>query len=160
MSHLEFRQKAQGPFFWFFLLKKLPLAFFAGVKLLHIDDHGSATSLKFKWINQNPFRSVYFAAMQMAAELATGLLLFQYQSSSTPFSMLLVRVEANYHKKAVGKITFSCKEGDTVKTYITKLFSDNEGHMILIPVVAQNESGDTIADFIFSWSCKNSSSAN
>ena len=154
MRHLDFRQKVLGPYFWFFLLKKLPLAFFAGVKLINIDDQGSSTSLKFKWINQNPFHSMYFAAMQMAAELATGLLLFQYRSSATPFSMLLLRVEANYHKKAVGKIIFSCTEGHNVKTYITKLLSGNDGQVISMPVMAHNESGDIIADFIFSWSCK------
>ena len=160
MKHLVFRQKALGPYFWFFLLKKLPLAFFAGVKVINIDDQGSSTSLKFKWINQNPFHSIYFAAMQMAAELATGLLLFQYRSSATPFSMLLLRVEAEYHKKAVGKITFSCNEGNNVQSYINIIFSGNEGQVISMPVMAHNENGDLVADFIFSWSCKNTSSAN
>ncbi len=154
MSHLEFRQRALGPFFWFFLLKKLPLAFFAGVRLIHLDDLGSITSLKFKWMNQNPFRSMYFAAMQMAAELATGLLLFQYRSSAKPFSMLLVRVEANYHKKAVGKITFTCTDGIHVKTFITKLFSTHEALLISMPVIAKDENEVAVADFIFSWSCK------
>jgi len=83
----------------------------AGVKLNKLDDKGSETQLKFKWINQNPFRSMYFAAMQMAAELATGLLLFQYIRKETKFSMLLVSVKADYHKKATGTIIYKCEQG-------------------------------------------------
>jgi hypothetical protein len=35
---------------------------------------------KHRWINQNPFNSMYFAVQAMAAELATGaLVMFQIQ---------------------------------------------------------------------------------
>ena len=74
--------------------------------------------------------------------------------------MLLLRVEAEYHKKAVGKITFSCNEGNNVQSYINIIFSGNEGQVISMPVMAHNENGDLVAYFIFSWSCKNTSSVN
>ena len=94
----------------------------------------------------------------------TDFLTFLYfeamSHSATPFSMLLLRVEAEYHKKAVGKITFSCNEGNNVQSYINMIFSGNEGRVISMPVMAHNENGDLVADFIFSWSCKNTSSAN
>jgi hypothetical protein len=154
MSKKSFRKQALGPFFWIFLVKKLPLAYLAGVKLKQIDDQGSTTYLKFRWINQNPFRSIYFAAMQMAAELATGLLLFQYMSKDTRFSMLLLKVEANYYKKAVGGITFKCPEGQRVEDFIGTTLKTNEGDMINLAVSATNEKNVVVADFIFSWSCK------
>jgi len=158
MSKQAFRKKATGSFFWLFLLQKLPLAFLAGVKLKGIDDNGSTTTLQHRWINQNPFKSMYFAAMQMAAELATGLLLFQYINRDARFSMLLLQVSANYHKKAVGKITFSCKEGNSVDTFVKNMLVNNEGDTIELKVNAENESGDLVADFVFVWSCKSSKS--
>jgi hypothetical protein len=34
----------------------------------------NVVSVKHRWINQNPFNSMYFAVQAMAAELATGAL--------------------------------------------------------------------------------------
>ena len=150
----QFRKQATGPFFWLFLLRKLPLAFIAGVKLDRIDNEGSQTRLKFGWINQNPFKSMYFAAMQMAAELASGTLLFQYFDKETRFSMLLVSVEANYDKKAIGTIKYECNEGENVNQYINSMLLNPEGENIKIPVVAKNADGEVVADFVFNWSCR------
>ncbi len=151
-----FRKRTTGPFFWLFLLTNLPLAFLAGVKMKKFDDKGTVTSLKYKWINKNPFRSMYFAAMQMAAELNTGLLLFQYLNKKTRFSMLLVSAEANYSKKAIGKITFSCLQGENVDLYISSMLSNAEVQSITLPVVAINEDGDEVAEFKFTSSCRRS----
>ncbi|MFT4877020.1 MAG: hypothetical protein ACI9AU_000084 [Bacteroidia bacterium] len=160
MSKQAFRKKATGSFFWLFLLQKLPLAFLAGVKLKKIDDNGSITTLWHRWINQNPFKSMYFAAMQMAAELSTGLLLFQYINRDTRFSMLLLNVRANYHKKAIGKITFSCEEGSRVDTFVKDMLANPAGETIELEVKAKNESGDLVADFVFVWSCKSNKAQN
>ena len=155
MSKQAFRKKATGSFFWLFLLQKLPLAFLAGVKLKEIDDNGSITTLRHRWINQNPFRSMYFAAMQMAAELSTGLLLFQYINMDTRFSMLLLNVRANYHKN-----TFSCEEGSRVDNFVKDMLANPSGETIELEVKAKNESGDLVADFVFVWSCKSNKAQN
>jgi hypothetical protein len=43
-------------------------------------DENNVWYLKHRWINQNPFNSMYFAVQAMAAELATGaLVMFQIQ---------------------------------------------------------------------------------
>jgi hypothetical protein len=160
MSKQAFRKKATGSFFWLFLLQKLPLAFLARVKLKEIDDNGSITTLRHRWINQNPFRSMYFAAMQMAAELSTGLLLFQYINRDTRFSMLLLNVRASYHKKAIGNITFSCEEGSRVDNFVKDMLANPSGETIELEVKAKNESGDLVADFVFVWSCKSNKAQN
>lgn len=154
MSAQNFRKKALGPFFWLFLLRKLPLAFLAGVKLKKLDDSGSMTQMKFRWINQNPFRSMYFAAMHMAAEFATGALLFQYMDSKTRFSMLLVNTSAEFHKKAVGKISFTCAKGPEADTFIEQIMNSEEGDAITLPVSATNAEGEVVANFQYVWSCR------
>ena len=54
------------------LWAKLPLAAFAGLRVRKLDDSGAQVSLPAGWKTQNPFRSTYFAAQAMAAEMSTG----------------------------------------------------------------------------------------
>ena len=57
-----------------FLIFKLPAAFFCGVRTKVLDDAKCVVSVKHRWINQNPFNSMFWAVQGMAAELTTGAL--------------------------------------------------------------------------------------
>ncbi len=149
-----FRKNAVSASMKLFLFRKLPLAFLAGVEINSFNADGITTSLRFRWINQNPFRSIYFAAMHMAAELATGLLLFQYMNKETRFSMLLINTQASFTKKAIGKIYFRCLEGKNAEIFIQKILDSQEGDTIHLPVKAYNEKDEEIATFQYTWSCK------
>jgi hypothetical protein len=151
---LKFRKKAVSGSIRLFLFQKLPLAFLAGVKVKAFDEQGTTTTIRYRWINQNPFRSMYFAAMHMAAELATGLLLFQYMDKETRFSMLLINTQASFTQKAVGTISFQCLEGENTDAFIHKILSSEEGDTINLPVTAYNEKGEKIATFTYTWSCR------
>ena len=74
-----FQQKMLNPiFFKLFLILKLPLAFLAGIKLKSLNDTQSTVQLKYNCLNKNPFKSIYFAALSMAGELASGITTKQY----------------------------------------------------------------------------------
>lgn len=150
----EFRKKALSPFFNLFLIQKLPLAFIAGVRLQLFNNELCSTSIKFRWINKNPFSSLYFAALQMAAELSTGLLLFQYLNKKQSFSMLLVSVKSTFTKKAVGKISFTCNQGQEVEKFVNSIMRSESGKTILLSVLAKNETSEEVAHFEFEWACK------
>jgi hypothetical protein len=63
--------------FYFF---KLPAAFICGVRVKKLDEKECVATVKHRWINQNPFNSMYFAVQAMAAELSTGaLVMYQIQ---------------------------------------------------------------------------------
>ncbi len=51
-----------------FMLMKLPLALFAGLRVQQIDASECAVSVPYGWLSTNPFKSTYFAALSMAAE--------------------------------------------------------------------------------------------
>ena len=150
----KFRKKSLSPYFKLFLFAKLPLAFIAGIKMDQFNESICSTSLTFRWINQNPFKSMYFAAMQMAAELCTGLLLFQHLNSKAKFSMLLVSVKSNYTKKAIGKIRFVCKDGNEAEVFINEVLTNEEGISKVFLVNAINSNNEEVANFEFTWSCK------
>ena len=73
-----------------FIFFKLPSAFICGVRVKKIDELFCETTVKHRWINQNPFHSMYFAVQAMAAEMTTGaLVMVQIQKSNRKISMLV-----------------------------------------------------------------------
>ena len=136
------------------MLFKLPAAWLTGVRILSISDTKCEVKVKFKWINQNPYRSMFWAVQGMAAELTTGMLLTKsIQESNTNISMLLVGNKSNFYKKAVGKIKFICDQGETAKELIN-LTKKNITHKAWLKAKGFDETGDMVSEFDFEWSCK------
>jgi len=138
-----------------FLLAKLPSAYLCGVRLKKISAIESTTSVKFKWINQNPFGSMFWAVQGMAAELATGALVMQkIQESGKNISMLVASNNAQFTKKAKGRITFICKDGAMLDTVIANAIDTEEGQVIVMNVIGTNEEGVQVSSFNFEWTLK------
>lgn len=138
-----------------FLLAKLPSAWFCGVRLKSIDNKTCTVTVKHRWINQNPFMSMYFAVQNMAAELSTGALVMKsIRESQTKVSMLVVNMSSEYYKKATGRITFTCAEGALVEHTIKNAIRDKEGKTMTLKVHAKNEEGVEVSRFHFTWSVK------
>src|SRR6187551_2352026 len=79
--------------FRMFLLSRLPNAFFAGLRIKHLDETICRVSVPYKWFTKNPFRSTYFACLSMAAELSTGLLAMAFiYGKRSKVSMLVVNI--------------------------------------------------------------------
>ena len=136
------------------MLFKLPAAWLTGVRILSISDIKCEVKVRFKWINQNPYRSMFWAVQGMAAELTTGMLLTKsIQESNTNISMLLVGNKSNFYKKAVGKIKFICDQGETAKELID-LTKKNITHKAWLKAKGFDETGDMVSEFDFEWSCK------
>ena len=136
------------------MLFKLPAAWLTGVRISSISDTKCEVKVRFKWINQNPYRSMFWAVQGMAAELTTGMLLTKsIQESNTNISMLLVGNKSNFYKKAVGKIKFICDQGETAKELID-LTKKNITHKAWLKAKGFDETGDVVSEFDFEWSCK------
>jgi len=155
-SAIEFIQLVKHPFkFKMFLFYKLPSAFFAGVRVKNVDENKCETTVPYKWFSQNPFRSTYFACLAMAAEMSTGVLgLLHINKRNPPVSMLVIKLEADYYKKAVGETKFTCQDGDQIKSTIEKAIITGEGQAIRAKSVGTNGEGEIIAEFYITWSFK------
>ena len=131
------------------------MAFLAGIKLKELSDEHAVVLMKYKYLNRNPFGSIYFACLSMAGELASGILVasFAYKSN-IKLSMLVVGVKINFTKKAVGTILFECNQGKVILATIQKSIVTGEGQTIDTLTVAKNEQGDVVADFLIMWSFK------
>lgn len=138
-----------------FLLFKLPIAIIAGVRLRSISLESCTTSVKHRWLNQNPFQSIYFAVQAMAAELSTGALVLQFiKQQKSSISMLVVAQQAEFFKKATGRIYFVCNDGAAIENAIKNAVNTNEAQICIMEAVGKNENGDTVAVFKFTWSVK------
>jgi hypothetical protein len=152
----NFRKRILNPVSYrLFLLTRLPLVYFTGIKITQFDETHCTTTATYKWLNQNPFRSMYFAVMNMAAELSTGVLCMGniYQQSPA-VSMLVTKTEAVYHKKAIGKISFTCNDGVAITEVVQTTKSTGEGSSIKCYSIATNEAGELVGEFWITWSLK------
>lgn len=137
------------------MLLKLPSAFFSGVRVRELSEQASTVSVPYKWFSQNPFRSTYFACLAMAAEMSTGILALAHIHKRQPsVSMLVVKMEAFYFKKAVGRTYFTCNEGEAIKEAIETAVISGEGQTIVVMATGKNVAGEKIADFLITWSFK------
>ena len=138
-----------------FLMFKLPAAYFTGVRTKFLDDSKCIVSVKHRWINQNPFKSMFWAVQGMAAELATGaLVMSKIKASGKNVSMLVANNNATFSKKATGRITFICKEGHKIDKALTKAIETNEGQTVWLTSVGTNAQGVVVSTFNFEWTLK------
>ena len=152
----KFKNQITSPIkFKLFTLTKLPMAFFSGLKVTELEPQTAKVSVRFKWINQNPFKSIYFAVLSMAAELSTGVLSFaQIYKRQPSISMLVVKLESEFYKKAVGNIVFTCNDGDKVIEAIEETIVTKNGTTAECVSIGTNNAGEEVAKFIFTWSFK------
>ena len=141
--------------FRLFLLSKLPAAYFTGVRVKEMDEKRGITTVSYKWISKKPFRSTYFASLAMAAEMSTGALALAYLYKRKPsVSMLLVKLEADYFKKATERTTFLCTDGDLFHKAIEETVATGEAKTVKARSVGKNGAGEVVAEFFVTWSFK------
>ncbi|MEP6701114.1 MAG: DUF4442 domain-containing protein [Bacteroidota bacterium] len=138
-----------------FLFRRLPAAFFSGVRVRDIEENKCEVSVPYKWLSQNPFRSTYFACLSMAAEMSTGVLAMAHlYKINPPVSMLVIKVESEYFKKAVGRTIFTCEDGLLIKRAIGETIATGGAKIVRANSVGVNNNGELIARFFITWSFK------
>ena len=142
-------------FFRFFLFQKLPAAFFAGLRIAHFDPTTCTVKIKYSWFSKNPFKSIYFAVEAMAAEMCSGMLAFgQVYKRNPKISMLVVKMEVNFIKKATGTILFTCEDGAMIQAAINESIETGEGKTIVCMSKGKSSADETVAEFLITWSFK------
>jgi len=133
----------------------LPSAFWCGVRVKSITRQSCTVTVKHRWINQNPFRSMYFAVQAMAAELSTGaLVISKIKESKRDISMLVANNKSNFTKKATGRITFTCTDGDLIEAAIQQTIATGEGQTFWMKSIGINQKGEQVSEMDFEWSVR------
>jgi hypothetical protein len=153
-----FLQLIKNPIkFRLFLLSKLPAAYFSGVRVKYVDEEKCEVVVPYKWFTKNPFRSTYFACLSMAAEMSTGILAMANVYGRNPrVSMLVLKVNGDYKKKATGRTTFTCNQGEEIKKIVEETIATGQPKVVEVRSVGRNGNGEVVADFTIAWSFKRS----
>jgi hypothetical protein len=152
----KFRRRMLNPFLMrLFMLGKLPLGFAAGLRLRHLEAERCQASVPYGWRTTNPFRSTYFAALGMAAELSTGgLAMLAVETAPVSVAMLIVGLEAKFGKKATGRATFTCEDGAKFFAAVQRTVETGEPVEVHAETVGRLDDGSEVARFVFTWSFK------
>ncbi len=141
--------------FRWFLLTKLPSAFFSGVRVKYADNEKCVVTVPYKWFSTNPFRSTYFACLSMAAEMSTGVLAMAHTYKQDPaISMLVLKVEGSFMKKATGITTFTCDDGKLVTQLVRDAMASGKATTATMRSAGINKEGETVAEFAITWTFK------
>ena len=137
------------------MLNKLPLAFMAGLRVQTLDGERCVVTVPYGWRSQNPFRSTYFAALSMAAEMSTGALgLILVQASPQPVSMLITGMKADFVKKATQTVAFTCEAGAQMREAVLHTLETGEPVEKRVETIGRLPGGEVSARFEFQWSFK------
>lgn len=138
-----------------FMFFRMPLGWLSGMRVKKLKTNECLVIIKFRWLNQNPFKSMFWAAQGMAAEMSTGVLVMQeIAETNKDVSMLVTNQQGSFFKKAVGKISFICNSEGKIKEAIQNSMKTGEGQQIILTSEGVNEKGVIVSKFQFEWSLK------
>jgi hypothetical protein len=133
--------------------RALPLAAFAGLRVSRLDEEGCSVRLPGGWRTRNPFRSTYFAAQAMAAEMSTGAPAFVLLADApSPIALLVVGLKATYIRRIVGEAVFTFEDVAAMRAAIDEAAGDDEAQVFVARSVGRSREGDVAAEFEVTWS--------
>ena len=135
------------------------MGWLAGLRIKELNADTCITTVPFKRRNKNPFRSMYFAVQSMAAELSTAsgcLLAIEGQTPSIAF--IIVDLKANFYKKAVDKVYFTCNDVQNAFDAVSKCLQTGEASTATFKTTGKMADGTVVSEFEFTWSFKQRSS--
>ena len=150
------RRQVLSPWsFWLFQWKMLPLAAAAGLRIRSLDEARCTVSLPGGWRTQNPFRSTYFGAQAMAAEMSTGApALVLVGGASASVAMLVREFRGVFVKKIVGPSVFTFDGVASLRAAIDRAAVSGEAEAFVARSVGTTADGTVAAEFEVTWSFK------
>ena len=138
-----------------YLWRNLPLAACAGLSLRQLDESGCTVGLPGGWRTQNPFRSTYFAAQTMAAEMSTGApAMILVQGAPVSIAMLLRGLEAVFTKRIQGASLFTFDDLAGMQAAIARAAASGESESYTGVSIGRGPDGVPAAEFRVTWSFK------
>lgn len=138
-----------------YLWRMLPLAAFAGLRVVRLDEQACTVRLPGGWRTRNPFASTYFAAQAMAAEMSTGAPgLVLREDAPRGVSMLVLAVRASYLKRLSGPGAFTCEDVPAIRAAIGRAAASDEPQVVSARSVGRDAAGEVVAEFAVDWSFK------
>lgn len=137
-------------YFW----KNLPSAIWWGIKIKSAAPYKAESTIPYNWRTRNPFRSIYFAALCGAGELATGVLANLARLGRGDISLLVLEQRAEFVKKATTLTTFTCDEGEKAFEAVRLAIETDEPQAVTMTATGRNTSGEVVCRVFITWTYK------
>ncbi|MBT8120311.1 MAG: DUF4442 domain-containing protein [Gammaproteobacteria bacterium] len=136
-----------------YYLRSLPMGLISGIRLIRIDENKSVTQVPFRWVNKNPFESIYFAVLSMAAELSTAApVIMALKGLEANVAFIIVGLKADFSKKAKSRVIFTCEDYLAINDAISQLSEPGDTASITAETIGRDVNGEEVARFYFTWS--------
>jgi hypothetical protein len=141
--------------FRLYLLRKLPLALAAGLRLVRLDQQQCVVALPGGWRTRNPFGSAYFAAQAMAAELSTGApALLLAGGAPASVALILVEMRAVFSRRILEASEFVFADVAGMKAAVDDACRTTEPVRYEACSSARSSDGSVMSSFELCWSFK------
>ena len=149
------KRMLNGFVFFLFTLFKVPMVALAGIRVKSLNAKRCEATVPFKFLNKNPFKSMYFAVQAMAAEISTAVpAMVAIEKYNESVAMLVVESKAEFFKKGVSKVTFTCDAGPLYAAALEKSIQTKEPITVVAKTVGTMSDGTIVSEFYFTWSFK------
>jgi hypothetical protein len=140
--------------YWVMMVAKLPSIAFWGARIAALDDNKCVIALPYRYSTKNPFKSIYFSALNGAAEISTGFLVHMYVAEYGSHSMLVTKFSAEFYKKSDTTIHFSCDQGEEVAIFFENLKKNSGTGIFVLTSNGRNTAGEEVCRMEVTWSIK------
>ncbi|PVZ64317.1 YiiD C-terminal domain-containing protein [Pelagibaculum spongiae] len=121
------------------------------------DDHKLVVKVPLKKLTANPYKSMYFGALSMGAEMAAGLPVMLYmRKKKIKVSMVMRDVQGEFIKAARADVHFCCAEVAALNHLVDLAIETGKRQQLVALVEARCPSLDSelVAKFAFTVSVK------
>jgi hypothetical protein len=138
-----------------YLLTRLPLGLWAGLRVRSLDDAACTVSLPGGWRTRNPFGSTYFAAQLMAAEMSTGApAMMLVSGASASVALILIEIRGTFTKKILGESLYTFSDVAGMREAVERAAAGSEAVLYTGRPVGRTSDGNPASEFEVTWSFK------
>lgn len=138
-----------------FLLRRCATVLWAGVRVEYLDHSLCSVSIKRNRRNRNPYDGVYFANILTAAEMASGLMVFDemdyaWNVNGIQLVAKIGHASAHFSRPVKGAGMVTCHEGYDIEQLVCEAAIQGKA-VIRTHSTVTNERGKICADVLIVW---------
>ena len=137
--------------------RNIPMMLYVRPSVIALSPQRIVIRLPLNRRNRNHWGSMYFGALSVGADCAIGLLVMELIAQrGQNISLIFKDCHAQFHKRAMGAVDFTCKQGDEIAALIEQAIATGERVDKAIQVIAHVPSLGTepVASYTLTLSLK------
>ncbi|MBI2602564.1 MAG: DUF4442 domain-containing protein [Deltaproteobacteria bacterium] len=116
---------------------KVPMIYWAGPKVLELNDDRCEILIPLKYLTKNHFNSLYISAQVTGADIAGGLLALRHaKNQKGKVSVIFKEIRGDFKKRPEEDTIFSCTDGKEIAALVKQAIQTKTRHHKTVKVTA------------------------